>query len=271
MAVVAVTLAACSVDKTPLGEISGDGDGSGGSASGGSVTIAALKSMYVDHPVTVTDEVSISGRIVSSDRWGNFYKTLCVEDATGGIAIRIDLEEYFRTFRLGAEVTVYCNALSLGTYGGAVQLGVLSGDGTNTVTYIPSGHVMSAFRLVGEGTEPPVAVVTIPDIRPNLINTYVEIREVQFEDGTPGLTWSEEGADTDRYITDPQGNRLAVRTSRYATFAGDLLPHGSGIIRGVVGYFNGSYQLTVINSHYAMMESERFEVAGVGDGRNLKR
>ncbi|MCD8100978.1 MAG: DUF5689 domain-containing protein [Alistipes sp.] len=260
-----MALGACSVGKTPLGEASGDTVG-GGSSSGGTITIAALKAMYVNHPVTVTDEVSVSGRIVSSDRWGNFYKTLCVEDDSGGIAVRIDLGEYFRTFGLGEEVTIYCNGLTLGTYGGAVQLGVLSADGTNTVTYIPSAYVMSAFRSVGEGAEPPVTTVTIPDLSPGLINAWVEIREVQFEEGEPSLTWSEEDADTDRYITDAQGNRLAVRTSRYATFAGELLPHGSGFIRGVAGYFNGAYQLTVINNHYAIMESERFDPEGTVEG-----
>lgn len=247
----------CRVDKTPLGEKNGE---NGGNSIGGDgfISIAALKAMYINRPVTVSEEVSIRGRVVSSDRWGNFYKTLCLEDDSGGIAVRVDLEEYFRVFGLGDIVTVYCNTLTLGTYGGAIQLGVLSSDVATQVTYIPEHYLLSSVGVTVAEAEPSVTVTSIDRLAPSLIHCYVELRDVQFEQWEEGMTWCDEDTDTDRTLVDREGNRLAVRTSGYATFASGLLPSGSGTVRGVVGYFNGSYQLTLVNAHYAMMDGDRF-------------
>lgn len=248
----------CTIEKTAIGR--GDGEGTGGnSGSGGMLTIAALKAMYINRPVTINEEITVQGRVISSDRWGNFYKTIYIEDDTGGIPIRIDLDEYFKTFGHGEQVTVYCNTLTLGTYGGAVQLGVLSGDGTNTVTHIPTGYVLSVFRIVEQGSEPSFRTVKINELTARDISTYVEITDVQFEEGEDRLTWCDGETDTNRTLIDREGNRLVVRTSGYATFAGEILPGGSGFVRGVVGYFNGAYQIILINQNYAVMESERFQ------------
>jgi hypothetical protein len=53
---------------------------------------------------------------------------------------------------------------------------------------------------------------------------------------------------------------LVVRTSRYADFAHRILPSGSGYIEGVLGYFNGTYQLRVCDDQKAMMYEPRFEM-----------
>ncbi len=51
------------------------------------VTIAWLRSMYGRQPVTVEGDVYITGRVVSTDEHGNFYKTLIVDDGTAGSKI----------------------------------------------------------------------------------------------------------------------------------------------------------------------------------------
>ena len=49
-----------------------------------------------------------------------------------------------------------------------------------------------------------------------------------------------------------------MRTSRYARFADDVLPIRSGYVEGILGWFNNSYQLRVIDARNVIMESPRF-------------
>lgn len=252
-----MAVVACSVKKTDIGS-GGPEPVEPGGTPGGVISIAALKEMYVDRPATINEEVSIRGKVVSSDQYGNFYKTVCVQDDSGGIAIMVDMEMYFRTFNIYGEVTVYCNSLTLGTYGGEIRLGVLSADGTNTVTYISGDYILSAIRAGEDFTEVVPEVVPISGLSPRHINTYVRIDDVQFEEAGGGVAWCREGEDTNRTLVDIEGNRLDVRTSRYARFADRVLPEGSGYICGVLGYFNGSFQLRVKSESDVAMRSERF-------------
>ena len=238
--------------------------GSGPEYRSGDVTIAYLKSMYGRSAVTVEGEVYISGRVVSTDQYGNFYKTLFVEDDSGGISIRIDLTDYHRTYYRGMQVRVTCNALVLSSYGGTLQLGAYSyTEGSSDLGYISANRLPAVITIdEGKGGPPEPTTLTIDGLSPGDIGRLAAFENVQFIDGELPLCWADAEADTDRHITDRSGNTLIVRTSRFADFAGRTLPAGSGYIEGVLTYFNGSYQLVVCSDIYAVMKSPRFTITG---------
>lgn len=227
----------------------------------GGVTIAYLRSMYERSAVTVEGDVYITGRVVSTDQFGNFYKTLVVEDATGGIVVRIDLEDYHRTYYRGMQLRIACNTLVLSSYGGALQLGAYSWDeGAAEAGYIPYDRLPAVITIdEAGGATPTPSPLTISELAPEYIGRFVVLHDVQFVDGDAGLTWSEPDVDTDRPIVDRNGNRMVVRTSRHAEFADSSLPVGSGHIEGVLSYFNGTYQLVVWSDMLsAFMDRPRF-------------
>lgn len=41
-----------------------------------SVSIAHLRTLYRGYPITIAEDIYIEGRVVSDDRYGNFYHTL---------------------------------------------------------------------------------------------------------------------------------------------------------------------------------------------------
>ena len=73
-----------------------------------------------------------------------------------------------------------------------------------------------------------------------------------------GLTWCDEASDSNRHLVNVVWHSLLVRTSRYARFADDVLPIRSGYVEGILGWFNNSYQLRVIDARNVIMESPRF-------------
>ncbi len=221
--------------------------GQSGALSDERVSIAYLRSLYRRAPILIENELYIVGRIVSTDEFGAFYKTLLLEDHSGGIALRIDIEDYHRVYFPGETFKVACNSLTISSYGGQLQLGVAGGEISE------ADLPMVLTRDFGEEEFAPLPL-EIDSITPSHIQRWVSFDDVQFEEFGP---WY---APDGRYVVDREGRRLNVRTSPHALFAAALLPAGSGYIEGVLSVFNGVYQLEVWSDRYAVMDKERFVV-----------
>ena len=236
-----------------------DGDASGAKT----VSIAFLKARYQGYPYTFVENVYISGWVVSSDRSGNYYKTLAVEDDTAAIEIKLDAKELFKNYPVGTVVEVACNGLTLGAYGGAVQLGVATDSGYET-DYIPAQDIARRVRVVGALEQSPEPLqLTIAALDDSHVGRLVSFDDVQFVEA--GAAWCDTDSssalvDTDRTVIDRDGNTLIVRTSRYAEFASWMLPHGSGRIEGIMSRFGNRFQLKVITPEtlYDDMSGPRF-------------
>lgn len=229
------------------------------------VSVAYLRSLYPGVPKTIRSEISIEGRIVANDRWGNFYKTLVIQDETGGIEVKLDASNLHETYACGEMVRINCNGLTVGAYGGSVQLGTVSADPAYETGYIPENRISSVVVLEnGQSGEPLTVDLTIARISDpqfnavRYVNCDVRVSGVQFvESGEATLVWA--GADSEeKTLIDGNGNTLVVRTSRFASFAEDILPSGSGTVRGIFGWFNGTPQLKVYDPRKVYMEDARF-------------
>ena len=230
------------------------------------VSVGYLKSHYRGYPYTFAESYRIRGRVVSSDRSGNYRKTLAVLDGTGAIEVKLDGERLFETYGMGCTVEVSCNGLTLGSYGGGLQLGTAPSQGYET-GYVDEADIPSVVRVVGiaEGPVEP-QVREIAALSPADVGRLVVFDEVEFVEGGRAA-WCACDAqdpsgfvDTDRYAVDRTGAALAVRTSRYAGFASWPLPRGSGRLEGILSVFNGRYQVRVVRPDllYSDMVQERF-------------
>lgn len=204
-------------------------------------TIAGLKAMYTGVLDSIEQDTVIQGIVVANDESGNFYKTIVIQDATGGIELKIDRYDMYTSFKVGQRVFVKCRGLFLGDYGSLVQLGyIYNGSIGRIPDVLVDEHI---FRDSLPGTPPAATVLTIPTLTPSYLSMLVQIDNVHFTD--PGLPFAETSATTNRTIEDADGNQLLLRTSNYASFAADILPDGAGSIRGILSIFNGDYQFYI--------------------------
>ena len=97
-------------------------------------TIQALKAMYKSPGVEITGNVWIKGQVISSDRTGNIYRELYIQDGTGGIDVKVGKSSLYSDYKLGQWVYVRCSSLTLGSYNGMPQLG-MEPDDTSTNEY----------------------------------------------------------------------------------------------------------------------------------------
>ena len=219
-----------------------------GGAPGGVHTIADLKARCTANSVAVTEDITLEGVVTGNDFYGEFYKTLVVEDASGGISLLIDGTRLAFDYPVGAAVTIFCNGLTLGDYGGKIQLGTAS-DGDYGVGRIPREELRRYLRRnPDKDGRPRPAVCTFDAIGPRQTDTYVCFEGVRFTEAGPWCDTDPETSEpqtSERTLTDAQGRTFRVRTLGTCAYATEPVPQGTGSVYGIIDYFNGKYTLRV--------------------------
>ena len=140
--------------------------------SGTWTTIKDLKAMYKSKPLEVTGNVWIKGVVSSSDRTGNIYKEIYIQDETGGIDLKLGKSSLYSEYTVGQTLYVYCDGLTLGAYSGMPQLG-MEADQTSTneyeTSYIDLQAIINQHVFKGqEGSPITPAVVTEAEIKASI-------------------------------------------------------------------------------------------------------
>lgn len=104
------------------------------------VTINELKDYYYDvhgrgtlgKNVIIEDKVAIRGKVISTDRFGNIYKSLYLQDVDGGeygaIEIKVGGTSMYNEYKIGQTIYVKADGLVLGDYRFNLSLGGPSSD-----------------------------------------------------------------------------------------------------------------------------------------------
>lgn len=249
-----LSLILCScVDKS---DIYGDDNGEGSVVD--SVSIAYLKTLYRGYPLVVSIDSEIRGVVTANDRFGALSNCIFISDASGGIEVKISGDELYALFTVGRRVAVRIQGLTLGDYGGVVSLGAASDNPKYENGYIPNAQMAQFFRPLSGFTTIDAKKYTVSTLEPKSVGDLIHLQDVQFIDEQLNLNWSDYDANSMRHLVDKQGDTLLVYVDRRSQFAGDLLPTGSGYIRGILSYFNRSYQFLVVNPKEVVMKSPRF-------------
>ena len=88
------------------------------------ITIQDLRAMHFPGNFEkLMDEFIIEGVVVADDSKDNFYKSIVIQDSTGGITIRLDGFGLYNFYPVGRKVFVKLKDLWLGDYAKMIQLG----------------------------------------------------------------------------------------------------------------------------------------------------
>lgn len=237
--------------------------------SPGSVrSIADLRALCTGASVPLREEIVIRGTVVGNDRYGEFSKTLVLQDESGGIAIAAEHPSLANDYPFGACVTVYCNGLVLSDYGGKIQLGTMTGE--YGAGRIPRSELDRYIRIYAPATAPPEpALLSFCDVSSCHIDTYVRFEGVRF---ACAGSWCDLDTETGRTVTtersiiDCTGRTFRVRTEGTCRYAREPLPSGTGSLTGVIDYFNGKYALRVVNREVAFITAEARPTACLSTG-----
>lgn len=213
----------------------------------GARTIADLKSRCTGNSHLITEDITVTGTVTGNDLYGEFPKALIIEDASGGIEIAIDRRDLADDYPFGTVVSVSCNGLALGDYGGKIQLGAPP-TGDYSVDRIPAQEVARFIRKAAPAAAA-IEPVTRTFDRINLrhADTFVRFDGVRFAETGAWCDADETGAlrTTERTLIDNRGRRFIVRTAPTCLYAKEPVPQGTGSVSGIIDYFDGTFSLRI--------------------------
>lgn len=239
--------------------------------NGVNMTIGELKALYWNQGSGSTwsttiglnehgDSIIIAGTIISSDKAGNIYKNMMVrgegpdqeavcfaiQKATGDSILS-------REHKFGQRIYINVTGMSIGMYSNYMEIGAPSSQ--YGITYMDRQEFDSHAFVDGmpSAVEPITATIAeindagkTTDGKMKWQSQLVKFEGVSFVEGGKA-TFGGDGSYGERYITDARGNRIMVRSSGMCDFAYTTLPTGTGTLVGILGFFNTSWQVQLID------------------------
>lgn len=235
-------------------------------------TIADLRALYTSGEfTTITDDLIVRGVVTMDDASGNYYKIIVIEDATGGIEVKINDTGLASSFPVGREVFLKCKDLLIADYAGLIQVG--GGTYTDTGGNLRLGGIepgnVSAHVIPGQSGQTVTPMVkTIDQLAQNDMSRLIRLQGVEFSDADAGKTYADAVGkySVNLTIKDCDDNSIILRTSGYADFAGQATPQGNGTITAILGIYNGEWQLFIRNTQDVTMAGVRCDGGGPGGG-----
>ncbi len=229
-------------------------------------TIAEIKALHTvgEAASRIENDLIVAGVVIADDESGNFYQNIVIQDATGGIAVRMRSNGLFGDFPVGREVFVKCQGLFVGDYNGLLQLNGSAEDPIEEVL-IPDHVIGGAYD---KDVEP--RVITLDEVNNSALvyelqNTLIKLEDVQFALQSAGVSYADPVNlfSVNHTIEDCDENTVLLRTSGYADFASDVTPEGNGSLTAVFSVFRDDLQLYIRNTGDVQMNAAR---CGAGSG-----
>ena len=242
---------------------------------------ATIKQLKALHTVSgnidqVKTDIIIRGIVNADDKSGNQFKSIVIQDETGGILIRMEGSSLYTSYPIGQEVFIKCNGLYLGDYNKLIQLG---GGADMTVTpasllTIPSA-IFNQYILKGSAANVLVPKnVTIDQLSTNmqdtLQNVLIKLSNYEFAAADTGKTYANANTNPPGSVSfvlkDCNANAITLRNSGYSDFATIGVPNGNGSIVSIYTVFGSTKQLTIRDTSDLNFNGPRCNAGGGSGG-----
>ena len=225
------------------------------------ISMSQLKDLHASgETVEITSDLVLKGYVTSSDSTGNFYKEIYLQNdstsPTDAIRVLIDVSDSYNMFNLGREVYINLNGLYIGEYrtgDGVISIGELDA-GQNRIANIREAVVKNHMLRSSNTSELTPLSVNFSEISDAHIGIRVEISDVSVVSSQVGKPFVDpnDSYDTQRNLEACEGfgkTSFILETSAFANFKQNLLPSGTGTIRGIVSKtYNGDNLVLMLNS-----------------------
>lgn len=226
-------------------------------------TFAEIKAMYSEGVLQIQDDLIIEGFVISSDKAGNFFSSLHFQDKpdnpTEGFQIEFDLRDSHLFYPVGSKIYIKLKGLYLGKQKGVYKLGgTFSSFGNLSIGRLPtnvvSKHLFSSCDVLESASPTQISLSALDD---SMINTLVELNDVEIIEDELGLSFAEIKEETERALIDCNDNEIVLLNSGYSNFQSELLPGGNGSAVGVLLKDNDDYQIVIRDLEDLNLQNER--------------
>ncbi|WP_456422204.1 DUF5689 domain-containing protein [Lutibacter sp.] len=235
-------------------------------------TLQQVKDMYTYGSATVIDtDVVIEGYVVSSDKSGNIYKTLSIqnkpENPTSAIKISIDATDLYTKYDIGRKIYVKLKGLAVGYSFGSIQIGqAVGGELARISSFEVKNHIFRSCEVA----EITPKKVSISALSKDMLEMLIEIENVQFKSSDLGMSYAtiENTETVNRVLESFNSNcnlvgEVPIRNSGFSSFKNQLLPEGIGSVVAVLGNFYDDFQLYLRDGEDVKFTEQRCDYSNV--------
>ena len=226
-------------------------------------SIEEIKELAAGSAMLITEDWILEGYIISSDQAGNFFNTLHIQDGfpenPQGAQIEIELRDSYLQYPLGTKIYVILRGLHVDISNGMLKIGSARNNfGSLSISRIPTLKLdQHLIRACDEPNEMQGRPEKINSLKSELIGTLVKIEQVEFFPEVLGLSYAEEGQESERKFRDCDENTMTLLNSGYSDFQADLLPVGNGAVSGVLSKKGNNYRIKIRDTNDLIFESIR--------------
>jgi hypothetical protein len=215
----------------------------------------------------ILDDHIIEGIVVADDSKDNFYKSIVLQDSTGGITIRMDASGLYNDYPLGRRLAVKLKDLWLGDYAKMIQLGagVDRSDPVFPELLAIPAPLFDRYIIKKELHNIPIPKhVRLDQLNDSLQSCLLAIDNVEFTVSDTGRTYADavNKLSDNATIKSCGGGSAIIRTSGFANFASAKVPRGNGTVTAVYSVFKTEKQLLIRDTSDVQMNNLRCTGSG---------
>jgi hypothetical protein len=199
-----------------------------------------VQALFEEETIQIKEDWVIEGYVISSDRAGNFFGVLHLQDhptnPTHGFQVEIDLRDSYLFFEPGSKVLIKLKGLYLGRSGETYKLGgTFTAFGNTSVGRLPVLKISEHIFLSCDSSDQLKPVLgQFDDLEKLRTNTLVKFEEMEVIEEELGSVFAVATEETTRTIQDCSKFTIALVNSGFSDFQEQTLPDGNGTITGVL-------------------------------------
>jgi len=226
------------------------------------ITIKNLRKLHLTNRVEpITKSWMIEGVVVGNDEHDNIYKSIIIQDSTGGIVLLLDGTNLYQNYPVGAFLRVRIQNLFLTDYRKMQQLA--AAVDTSNGTLVTDGIPVPMFEkhittLINHYKIIPMEVA-FKSLGDSLQGRLIKITNVEFSATDTGQTYADykNKIGASKALKFCTGGTIYLRSSGYADFAGIATPTGNGSVIGIYSVYNSEKQLLIRDTSDILLKNKR--------------
>ena len=207
-----------------------------------------------------SDELYIEGYVISSDKAGNFFKELIIQnkiddsdpdsDPRLGFKLDINVSNLSDTYQFGQKIYVKMNGLTIGETNGVITIGKGNAVSVEQIQAIEYKDVIIRSNEIASITP---KIADLEDLTELDENTLIQLNNMQLNRFEIGATFASESFDEfdgfRLFESCDSGVSMIMQTSTFSDFKSLIVPQGKGSVIGIFSRdFRDDFNVIIINS-----------------------
>lgn len=226
------------------------------------ISIKSLRKLHTSGMVeAIKNSMVLEAVVVANDEHDNLYKSICIQDTSGGIVLLLDGVSLYQNYPVGSLLRISLKNLYLTDYRKMVQLAASVDTSTGSLISvgIPAPLYSKYISIIKENSLIVPLIVSPKNLSDTLQGRLIKIIGVEFAAADTSQTYADKknkiGAS--RALKFCIGGAIYLRTSGYADFAGVKLPTGNGELVGIYSVFNTEKQILLRDTSDILLRGQR--------------